>query len=497
MGVLAVAVAVVLGLVTAGVNDTVRDGVRRELCKLSPSLGCPGPPGTQPVTMGDPDEPGGACLTNLHSRYGEFTAIGNGRIFSILSDGGTQLQLRRYVNGNGKPDTWQVWDMSWMDVGGGVGIPDKSRLAFLNAGAWATAEGSKAEIYEFDNEKEAREFYKKMENYRIGDPIKVAVRTNPLTGPAHWLAGHLPFGIGDRIGDQIGANEPDRKPAQEYWDGGLYNGFYNDIQLGPLPLSIVGKNFGTTSAGVWRTYAQGDKKENTTFYFQGSQQIMESAEADIDTMIKKAKKRFPNSVQNRISDVERQLADKLGTTMKLPDPVKRAIATDSGVGIGLRGTGSTWIGITVDENGKPVEFTQIDDKQGSWHLRADLDVGPASAWYQNSQEGFRERTTKVLDLTKPEDKAAFDRYLKTSVQPAAATQNPIKPFRDLNQMFLDGAGTMSTVNFDNEVSTFNASIGAVVVGGEWEYDQTTSTATDASYWKPGTGWVKWDKCGLG
>lgn len=493
--------AVLVGvLVGTGVVGTAGTETTRAICKMfqrdSDCEAAGVPPGTPSV---DPDVPKGPCLVLSDSEYMENTTTVKLKRFDIVTDGGSQLTLRQYSQGNGKPDIWEVRDMSWTDAGAQVAVPNDK----LKAGIWGTIAGSNTEIYTFDNEKDAREFFEQMKQYRLfnGYGTKVAVRTNPVTGALVKAGGWLPW-VGDDIEDFWGDKEPDRKPTQEMWDGGVMAGFFNDTSLGALPLSVVGKNFGWVSAGISKNNVDG----STTFYFQGSEQLMEALEVDMGRALKLAQTRGPAAVRKAIADVERKLGERLKMPVALPDSLKQSLlrgtATDSGLAIGLRGTVGRWYSITIDKNGKPVNFTEMSDFQGSWYGRVDGSVGPLSAWYQDSMDGARWRVTSELDLTKPDEYAAFMRFLETgtgggSAGPGLPGVNAVKAAAELDLYFLNGGGTTAMVQYDYAVRTGHPSLSVGIVGTEFEWEASESRATSGQYLKEGTGWVKWDACGLG
>jgi hypothetical protein len=474
-------------LLAAGLTGTVQDRTTWAVCVLfGTQEDCDAAKAQQPPAQAtDPDEPTGNCLVDVSSEYLETTVSGKYRYVDIITDGGAQLALRKYKGPDGK-EIWDVWDMAWSDAGAGASLPAKYQKKGMDAGAWATIAGSKAEIYRFDNEKDAREFYKQRRDHRIGNWAKLGVRTNPVLGGALNGFLHIPLvpkSVRDKVDDWFGGSEADRKPDEEYHDGGVMAGFFNDISLGGLPLSVVGKDFGWASGGVWKN----NRDDTTTYYFQGSDQLMESLELDVGKALKKLKlyKKTSANVEKAITYIEDQLTSKFGTPITLPGPVRRALATDTGLGIGLRGTVGRWYGITY-KDGKPIGFTQVDDVQGSWHLRGDVAAGPLSAWMQDSQGGTRWRTTKELDLTKPEDMAAL----------RANLSNPVAGMFGLDQYFADGGGRMSKVDYDYHVNTKNPSLNLGVAGVQFEDESAQSTATSAEYFKPGFGWVKWNRCGL-
>jgi hypothetical protein len=482
-------IAAVAGVIAASsVPDDVQSSIAAGICKVAKAGGlsadCRAAQiGRPPLTASDPDVPKSTCLTDISNEILEFDTSVKLKRLDVLADGGGQLTLRRYVQGDGKPDLWQIWDQSWSD--GGASTPSENKL---KSGARALVSGANTEIYNFTDEKEARDFYKRLRDYRIGNWAKLAIRTNPITGAVTWGLGRLPW-IGDDIEDFMGGREPDRKPSQEIYDGGLWAGFFNDIPLGGIPLSIVGRDWANASGGVWKDYDTGD----TTYYVQGTNQGMESLELDVGRMLKKLKldKRVPANVQKALDGIQQELSSKMGTPVTLPPPLRRALATDTGLGVGLRGTVSRWYGVTYDKNGRPKTFVQTDDVQGSWHLRGDVHLGPAGAWLQDSQGGTRWRTTKTLDLTDPKERNAFDLAVRQ-----AAQQNPIGAALALDDLFDKGLGTMAKVDYDYQVRTVSPSANVGIAGIAFESETSSSKATGAEYFKPGTGWVPWTKCAL-
>ncbi|MBC6457756.1 hypothetical protein [Actinomadura sp. HBU206391] len=466
----------------------VRSGIEKAICRVGQAGGLqkecePAGDKPPPLVAVDPDMPTANCLTDIDYEYLENTTSARLKRVDILTDGGGQITLRRYVQGNGKPDLWQVWDMGWSDAG--VGTPGENKF---KAGIWAAIAGSNTEIYNFTDEKQARDFYEQLKDYRLGNWFKLAVRTNPISGAVVRLGSWM---FGDGVDEFWGGKEPDRKPSQEVYDGGLWFGGFNDVALGKLPFSIVGKDWGTASGGVWKDNDTGE----TTYYLQGSDQLMESLEIDIERALKALglDKKTTANLNKAMDWMEQQLSKQLGTPIKFPDGLRRGLATDSGVGVGLRGTISRWYGLTVDKNGKPVSFVQLDDVQGSWHLRGDISVGPLGFWYQNSMDGVRWRTTKTLDLTDPKQMGALSLVLRQAGQGAGGTI--VAPFL-LDELFDKGLGTMGKVDYDYEVTTANPNLNAGIGAMSFEWEGGSSKATSAQYFKPDVGWVPWEKCGL-
>ncbi|HEX2314725.1 MAG TPA: hypothetical protein VHJ17_13370, partial [Thermomonospora sp.] len=143
MALVGLVVSVALTLLGTGLAGTLKDAAERELCRLAQRQGCPGtshasavnPPA--PAARRDPDEPAGSCLTGIDSEYLEFDISAKYRkAASLASEGGSQVQLRRKVGADGKP-FFEVWDMSWMDASGGLGVPSDKDLSL---GGWLAAQ---------------------------------------------------------------------------------------------------------------------------------------------------------------------------------------------------------------------------------------------------------------------------------------------------------------------------------------------------------------------
>jgi hypothetical protein len=529
-------VAAVAGvLVVSPIPSDIARRAKIEICKVvhwpraSDECETASTPVPQPVAV-DPDIPAGQCLTSIENEYLEPGAtVGVAKkALNVMQDGGSQVTLRKYIQPDGTP-AWEVWDMGWSDAGALAGINGKKKLMNRefqgSAGAWATLEGTNAEIYEFTNEKEALAFQKQQRDYRIGDPAswaKVAVRTLPISGGFTRLLGGLPV-VGDSIEDFMGGREPERKPDQEYYDGGLWLGAFNDVGPAGLPASLVGRDWATASGGLWQYNKSGDK----TLYFQASNQVMESVEFDLEPTLKALKldKKVGADVVKGLQAAQGQVvaglvaqyvklygkagaaqfeqkvnakfASALGKLKNVPPPLLRGLATDSGAGIGGRATNSVWYGFTYDKNNKLKSFTEVDDEQLSWHYRVDAGVGPVSAWYQSSLTGERTRDTKTVDLTDPQQKAAFDAEMKK------LGQGPIRMvegFNGLKDMFDRGVGTMAKTTYDYDVQTLvpsaNVDLYAVGAGLSVEWEKNHSELTGGQYWKPGVGWLPWKQCGL-
>ncbi|RAY11624.1 hypothetical protein DPM19_28765 [Actinomadura craniellae] len=489
--------AVLGGISVSPVGDDVGDGIESAICRvlragdLAAADECDPPPTAQPpanpVIPKDPNEPSGPCLAYIHSEYLENTLAGRFRYFDVMTDGGSQLTMRRYVQGGGKPDIWEVWDGAWMNAD--IGTPTlKSKIP---AGFWIGPMAGNTEIYRFDNEKDARDFYNRMREYRIGNWAKNAFRTNPLTGWIPWAGGHLPW-VGDDIEEWVGNKEPDLPPAQEFYEAGIWNGFWNDVPVGPL--SIVGKNFGWTTGGSWKDNQTGQ----TTYFFSASQQLMESVTLDSKPARSYASRKWgknwsPEAAQEAIKKIEKELTTKGGTPVTLPPAVRRAIELDGEVGVGLRGTYGRWYGLVVDKDGKAVGLTQIDQVQGSWHLRAGANIGPGSAWIQDSQWAAKWRTNKNLDLNNPQDRVAYDAFVR---QLSNGPAGPVAGALVLDEYFNNGGGTMSKVTYDSDVRTTHPNVDFGVGFFEYENETVTDNGVKGEYFDPDKGWVKWERCGL-
>jgi hypothetical protein len=490
------------------------------------SLGPPPTSVTQPVVV-DPDIPTGTCLASIDNEYlqpGFNVGVWRNSL-SFLQDGGSQITLRKYILPNGTP-RWEVWDMGWSDAGVLAQLRSSRRLAG-SAGVWASLAGTNTKIYEFDNEQDALAFQRQQRDYRIGSSpgswARVAIRTLPVTGAITRLLGALPW-VGDDIEDFMGGREPDRRPNQEYYDGGLWLGGFNDVGPSFLPVSLVGRDWATASAGYWKYNDSGDK----TFYVQASNQLMESVEFDLEPIFKALKldkkagadvTKGLEEAQKKVvaglvaqyvrkngsagaADFERRLNARftagLARLRRLPAPLLRGLATDSGAGIGGRATHSVWYGITYDKNNNLKSFTEVDDQQLSWHYRVDAEAGAVSAWYQESLGGERTRTTKTVDLTDPAQRAALQAELaKLGQGPVGMVQG----FTGLSDLFDRGVGTMARTTYDYDVRTVlpSASLDAFIAGAglSFEWEENHSRLTEGQYWKPGVGWVPWNQCGLG
>ncbi|GAA2075578.1 hypothetical protein [Actinomadura alba] len=505
LGVLALVAAVAGALFLAPIPDDIADETRNQICRVLRAGGAVdecdkartppvAPVVPQPVAV-DPDIPTGACLTSIDNEYLEPSAtLGIKRRLEAMADGGSQITVRHNKRADGS-DQWQVWDMGWSDGGANASI-DKIGPVEVNAGIWATIEGTDTEIYNFGSEKEARAFREQLRDYRIGGAngwAKVAIRTLPPSGLITRMIGGLPV-IGDPFEEFMGAKEPDRKPSQEMVDGGLWAGFYNDIGLGKLPFSIVGRDWATASGGVIKDNENGD----TTYYLQASNQIMESVELDFEKVLKQLKldRRIPADLSKAIAELQRRAVQLGGMPVTIPPNLQRVLASDSGAGVGGRHTASRMYGYTIDKNGKPKSFSILNDNQLSWHWRGDAKLGPdalkVAGWYQDSLGGGRWRTTKELDLTNPLDKRVFD----GAVQTLAQTPNgAIDAASLLDQMWDAGAGKMSRVNYDYQARTAQPSLSTPLGGLAFEWERNKSNATSAEYFKPGVGWLPWKGCG--
>lgn len=503
MAVLLLVAIVMAVLLLAGLGGGVLRYVSAGICKVAGSGGLvvqcepPGPPGGPRVV--DPYAPDRPCLVHSDTHYLEETVTIPTKRVDVRSGSRGTMQLNKFIGPDGRP-YWEVADFTWGE--GGVATPDLGSGP-LTVGAWGGLMVTNGRIYRFDDEDEARDFYRRLEEHRIGDDLKFTVRTNPITGGLVWLGTRLP-GVGDDIDDWIGGSEPDRPPSAEYLEGGLTGGFKGEGALWKLKIPFKGR--GWLIGGSRTDHRTG----RTTTYFteRGEGEVAVQIDlSDIWRLLPKgARERaaagMDDALEAALSLLEKQLGGRLGPDFRLPagdrTQIKNAIKLNPSAGLNYKHRGGTTWAVTEDKDGDIVGLSKIDNSQDLLYLRVDgrlTGIGPGGTakagaggqWVLLARRTLTERSASYSD---PDGRRTIDDFLRTGNG------------RILDGYFEQGGGQQSRIVFDVDGNTTKmdgkGSLegrkrdygGLFELGEEWE----THSVKEAQYFRPGTGWVTWTGC---
>lgn len=514
---LALAGVLVAALWGAGVFDPMAEGVRQATCRLFRIDPCT-PSDRPPVAARDPHEPLQPCTTLIDTHFLEETiTIPTKRVDVRTSSRGT-MQITRRVQGDGKPDIWEVTDFTWGE--GGVATPNigKSTVSSDGSGgrtgfkiaAWGGVILTNGNVYRFESEQEARDFYRRLEEHRIGGQVRFTLRTNPISGGPVWLLGKLPW-VGDDIDEWFGGSEPDREPDLSYTDGGLTGGFNGEAEVPFVSLPFKGRGFWITGTRVDNT--NGDH----TVYFQDREEAELAVQIDLSAVWK----RLPASARSQaaggldsalelaLQEIERLLRDRFGPDFSIPtaqrSEIKAGIRINPDIGLNVKYRRARTFAYTEDRNGTPKALVETDSDQLVVYARASAkakvdnggdkaDAGGNAQWILGGRRWIEEKT---LDYADPEDRRIIDRYLAEGGGGHSTV---------VDDYFARGGGTRARLTYDNGGDTWKGSgtaettsrkskakrkWGVVEIGDE----QETNRLIEAEYFSPGKGWVKWDKCG--
>ncbi|SEG43420.1 hypothetical protein SAMN04489712_105195 [Thermomonospora echinospora] len=515
MAILALVVGVALALLDGGLGERVRDAARRALCPLSRNSSCPGASGPagplNPVQSGV-KRPENSCYRSIDIGYAELNVTVPVRYVDVR--GGTRLgyQIRRVAR-PGKPDAWQVWVYGWGELAGAtpglataqVESDDALGLDSLRkvpAGAWLGVNGTLADIYEFDNEKQARQFPTDYAAHRLRQAADLSLATNPLTS--------LPYLLSSR------PVAPAPLPPRKEWliEGGPTAGFTAKADLFKKFLGVSAGGRGWHLGGM--RYKPDGSFEMTV---RSAGELEGAAITDIGRyMPADVRKKFVGRVNEGVEELARRVEAGTGGRVRLPLQVREHLKKNwPDVGVSAKGKASTYYRLGADAKGTLKTFTQIVDSQLNWFGRGADKVSEAAPKRPGEPSktklrdlaanidvpisGERTREQRSLDLGDPtslklvQDFAAkglhseWDRLLPDSVSGGTRTK--------LEERFRTH-GTVTKLVYDSDVLKGKLSSDRVSVRGiggvELKLEGEHNALADAQMWKEGVGWVPWSGC---
>jgi hypothetical protein len=526
---------IVAALQLSGIGTSVAGHISAAICQVGKKGGlverCDPPlrePGVPSQATPDPDEPTHSCVVRNERHYVEETVTFPVRYVDVRTNSRGTMVLKRKIEPDGR-EVWEVEDFTWGE--GAVATPSIRRSTIdsdsptgaqetrgADFGAWAGISITNGKVYRFDNERDARQFYGDLRDHRLGNPINFALRTNPLTGWAVWLAGRLPV-VGDDIDEFMGGSEPDRRPSAEYLEGGLTGGFNGDIPLGNIAAAPF-KGRGWLVDGQLRDNETGE----TTVYFRDSAEGEAGLQFDMANVWRALPAGFRERVARGIDDdldaviavIETQLRGEFGNDVVIsPDQrnqLKTALKINPDVGINFKGRIGVQYALTQDKNGKPIRFTKTDWKQLILYVRVggkttgtggNRNLAGAGN-VQWSPLAHRWETEKTLDLTDARDlQAAQSFFGADAVDLVAKSVNPFTRWSGrggLDEYFDQGGGTMARYSYRTDADSAKVTVngarstrrtyGLLEIGE----DSETNDLVSAEYFKPGQGWVTWKRC---
>jgi hypothetical protein len=514
LGVVGVLVVALTGL---GLDRTARRETHRALCLMFGTLPCEEgtgagndrPQESVPQLVKRPEN---SCYRSIDIGYAELNVTVPVRYVDVR--GGTRLgyQIRRVAR-PGKPDAWQVWVYGWGELAGATpGLANAQvesddalgldGLRKVPAGAWLGVNGTLADIYEFDDEKQARRFPMDYAAHRLRQAADLSLATNPLTSLPYLLSGR--------------PMAPAPLPPRREWliEGGPTAGFTAKADL-------FKKFLGVSAAG--RGWHLGGLRHKQDGGFEMTVRSAGELEGAVITDIGRympadVRRKFVGRVDEGVEELARRVEAGTGGRVRLPLRVREHLKKNwPDIGVSVKGKASTSYRLGADARGNLTTFTQIVDSQLNWFGRGADKISETDPRRPGAPPktklrdlaanvdvpigGQRTREQRSLDLGDPAGLALvqdftakglyseWDRLLPDFVSGGTRTEleERFRTHGTVTRLFYD-SGVLKGKLSSDRVS--RRGIGGVELKLEGERD----TLADAQMWKEGVGWVPWSGC---
>lgn len=371
----------------------------------------------------------------------------------LLGVNGAFRFVRGEINGKDRiltyvdPATGDEKALVFLSNEGGVGVEAARKKALKKAGpelqasAKAMADAGTGVVYEFDSRKEAQDFLDQR-------------RGNIFTRAAGVLTGGKADALFDGIRHLLG-DEDAPEPTGVTVDLGLQGegGVSGEQNLGRV--GIKGKLQAKGRAG-------GRYRQN----FDGTSRLTV---------------RF-----------EGELTGEAGLTSKTKLPVLGDLNLTPGGSI----NGAVGYRVKFDKNGEPIQFQLRSETGHGTHVKGGSEGGEGKG-----SDGKLTRHTYTLDLTDPENKAAFDKAFplggRGPMSPVALlgneslTKQLAKNGIEMEQKY-DTKGDQLSAKAPDNTSGGGIKIGGVGIG--WNNDKASRHLVSARMRLPGEGWHKLSQC---
>jgi hypothetical protein len=439
----------------------------------------PSPTPVRPVKRPEP-----VCTADGSAGYRDLTVVVPVRYVDVRGSVRVFYAMAKIVT-PGKPDRWRV--AIGMFGEGGVQAPD---IGFLSS-PWIGGNVTGMQFYNFDNEKDAREFPRRYAE----EKAKWVARHHPMVAPLLTV----PF-LGDKLRDLLSPRDlPD--PDGYSVEVGPAGGFNPKLKFGGFDLSAATRFW--SLAGVQR-----DKDGNTIINLRDRVLTDPTLTFDLTKLPKQVTQRGAEAV---LKELEMAGKAKFGPEFEIPeklrDYINRSLANGVKAGITIELIGQNEYQYMLDKNGNPTKFTR--NLLTSWTLRGrgNVTLGGGDGRMeipvtrQIPLDGGRQLTSSSLDLSDPVHRNAALALLasgmftqKVGIGSYSAQFTPIGEY--VSQL-MRTRGTMTRMTYDESVSGLSGGFeklgkrnGAVRLDGE----DNQTTLTRAEIWRDGIGWVPWDDC---